>query len=181
MTAPRHILVPVDFSRCSRAALSYALQRAHGLPCVIDVLYVARPFQANVTVHLPEHTQVPLSEYARGSAVRDLDHFVVSMRSSAGTRLRPRVEFGDAAEVILRIAAEEGYDQVIMGAHSQNARTEVRLGAVADRVAHAARCPVVTVSGDVISPIGERAAKPAPNPKPRLLPTFEQLAVKWIG
>ncbi len=144
MNDTRRILVPVDFSRCSRAALAYAIQRNEGADCTIDVLYVARP----------PHGSVPVSSSEGSSAARDLEHLVASMPARPPLKLRPVVEFGNPADVILGFARRGGHAQIVMGAHSRAARTDARLGSTADRVAHSGiSCPVVTLSGEAPRPL----------------------------
>jgi nucleotide-binding universal stress UspA family protein len=180
MTTARHILVPVDFSKCSRAALTYALNRCDGTASEIDVLYVARPVHASITVQSPERAVMSLNDFARNAAMRDLEHLTASLRRPK-IRLRAIVEFGDPADVILDVARRNGYEQIVMGAHSHAARADVRLGSVADRVAHSSPpCPVVTVSGEEGQRELAAPTRPA-RPALTLRPAFEVPGVKWIG
>ena len=50
-----------------------------------------------------------------------------------------------AHEEIVRIAAEEGADYIVMSTHGRSGVRRFMLGSVADRVIRAASCPVVTV------------------------------------
>jgi universal stress protein A len=179
MTQPRHVLVPVDFSRCSRAALAYAVARSDRTPTIIDILYVGRPVKTNVALHVSEG-HLSLKEFATASAMRDLEKLAASMHTHGPVQIHPSVAFGEPVEVILGIARERGHDQIIMGAHSQSARVDVRLGAVADRVAREAPCPVVTVSGDQArSEWAARVAKVLEIPRPSLVPASD-VPLKWI-
>jgi nucleotide-binding universal stress UspA family protein len=80
--------------------------------------------------------------------MRDLERLAASMHVHGTIQIQPLVQFGDPAEVILDVARVRRHDQIVMGTHSQSARTDLRLGSVADRVARGAPCPVVTVSGN---------------------------------
>jgi nucleotide-binding universal stress UspA family protein len=178
---PRRVLVPVDFSKCSRAALTYAASKSDRRPTVIDLLYVGRPINANVALHVPTGSgHMSLKDFARASALRDLEHLATSMHVHGPVAIRASVEFGDAADEIIAFARDRGHDEIIMGSHSQAARSELRLGAVADRVAREAPCPVITVSGD--QPKGDWAARVAQAlelRRPALAPASD-IPVKWI-
>lgn len=50
-------------------------------------------------------------------------------------------------EEIVRAAAEESADLIVMGTHGRRGLNRLLLGSVADRVIRLAACPVLTVRG----------------------------------
>jgi len=56
-----------------------------------------------------------------------------------------RQENGDPAETIVRIAAEEGFDLIVVGSRGLGAALRFVLGSVSDRVSHQAPCSVLIV------------------------------------
>ena len=59
--------------------------------------------------------------------------------------VRGRLEQGDAAETIVRVAGEEKCDLIIMGTHGRSGLAHRLRGSVAEKVLRQAGCPVVTL------------------------------------
>jgi universal stress protein A len=144
---PRVILVAVDFSPCSRAALVWALGLGEGVQS-IDVLYVSAAVKANITVRDPTGTVRSIRDYAGASALRELENFISTFRPRGSVEVAPMIEIGTAAQAILDVAARKTYDTVVIGAHSHGLKGNALLGSVAERVAREAPCPVITVSDE---------------------------------
>jgi nucleotide-binding universal stress UspA family protein len=145
MTELRRILVPVDFSACSRAALDYASFLAQRLGATVDVVHVwdAPPYLGpEVLLHIPGETRLTLAQFAGARAQRDLEHFLASVEHPGV--VKGRVETGDPCDTILRLAAE-GYDLIVMGTHGRSGLAHVLLGSVAEKVVRRAPCPVLTI------------------------------------
>ena len=138
------ILVPVDFSACSRAALGYAVQLAAQTGAAVDVLYVHEPSR-----FIPDSLAVLFGggmrgpgEQARGDVKGALEGFLGAVRS----RVRNvRVESGIAGDVIASTAREGQFDLVVMGTHGQGGLTRLVLGSVAESVMRKAEVPVLTL------------------------------------
>lgn len=116
------ILAPVDFSPGSYAALEKALELGQSLGAMVDVLYV-----------------------------RSADQDVMSrMDTTLGWLARrgftpgSRIDVGDPATVITRIAADDGYHLIVMGTHGDALAAEP-LGRVANRVVATSTVPVLTI------------------------------------
>lgn len=62
-------------------------------------------------------------------------------------QVETRLVDGDPAERLLAIAAEEGFDTIVMGSHGHGRLEGIFMGSVSQAVAHHARCRVVTVRG----------------------------------
>jgi nucleotide-binding universal stress UspA family protein len=57
-----------------------------------------------------------------------------------------RLEFADkAGDEILRVAAEDGCDLIVLGTHGRSGVGKLLLGSVAEQVVRRAACPVLTV------------------------------------
>lgn len=120
------ILVPVDFSPSSDAALDYALAVADGCGAEVEVLYVWCPQDGATPIEIFADTPEGLAMEARLSAA-EWKH---------PARVSGRLEFGgEPSLVILSILERETFDLVIMGA-----------GAVANTVATTSSCRVITRS-----------------------------------
>ncbi len=141
------ILVPVDFSEGSSAALDFALQFAKKFGAQVDLLHVWEPpgYVPLDTALASIGTGPPktIAEIARSSAARDMAALAQAADGDVGTQ---RVESGDASDTIVKVAGDDGYHCIVMGTHGRRGLSRLALGSVAARVVRNARCPVVTVT-----------------------------------
>jgi nucleotide-binding universal stress UspA family protein len=140
------MLVPVDFSARSRAALRYAVEMARTTCAEIEVLHVVHPpnalhvaFDAYVGRPLPHASAVEVAD-----AREQMDNLVSSV-DHEGVSVHQRVEAGDPAATIARIAAEGAHDLILLGTHGRIGLAELVYGSVAKRLITCAPCPVVTL------------------------------------
>ena len=143
MISLKRILVPSDFSVCSDAAVRYGLE-------------LARKFGA--TLHLLHVVQDPASQPwgAEGFGVPLLE-VVAEWQKDAKVRLRNAIPQEDRANAvvactiaspfpeILRYAAENDIDLIVMGTHGRGGVSHMLLGSIAEKVVRRAPCPVLTV------------------------------------
>lgn len=129
------ILCPTDFSTHSRLAAQYASFFAQEFQSCLTWLYV---------VHEPGNSMNRGSE----SFCQDLKEFVPP---GVGDSCQPayRIEFGDPAENIVRVAREINPDLIVMGIWGAGAlaRATSHVGNTAYRVASEAEAPVLTIRG----------------------------------
>lgn len=64
----------------------------------------------------------------------------------AGLAYATRLEVGNPAQEILRVAGAEQPDLIVMGRRGLNAVKSFLMGSVSDRVLHHAQCPVLVVT-----------------------------------
>lgn len=143
----RRILVPVDFSTCSRAALDRAASLAKSFGATLDVIHVweAPAFIApEAMVGVAGNSQT-LSQLAREHAERGLREFVEAAREEGLPIDKAFVEQGDAAKVIVDVADRDGYDMIAVGTHGRTGFAHLLLGSVAEKVVRRSQCPVLTV------------------------------------
>ena len=133
------VLHPTDFSDHSEFAggLAGALARDYGARLLI--LHVAQ-FPPVFT----GEGMVPVSEdelRAEGAARLN------ALPAPRGdVRAERRLEVGDPATEVLRVAAELPADLIVMGTHGRTGLGRLLLGSVAEQVMRRAACPVLTVS-----------------------------------
>ena len=135
----RKILVPVDFSECSRKALHYAIALAKQSQAEILLLHVlempAVPVQAFETAFMegtPEE-----------SAANELSEW----QAHSGTTVPVKTEVcsGSASREIVRTANENNMDLIVIGSHGRTGLARLILGSTAERVVRHAPCPVLVV------------------------------------
>lgn len=147
MAAFERILVPTDFSAGSYAALGYAVFLAQRMGAVVEVLAVYEipagiDPQSRVTQPGSEKPET-LATILRVSTEEKLRKFLTDVPGSKGVEMQHRIEAGDAAEVIVRVAREDGADVISMGTKGIGARGT--MGSVAEKVIRDAPCPVLAV------------------------------------
>lgn len=133
-TAVRRILVAVDFSSCSRAALEFALSLGVSLGASLEVLFVHQPDDGK-----------PFGAKESNATREELHRFVETAPRDASVSLAERVESGDARERIVAIAESDGFDLIVLGTHGRTGRSRSLAGSVAESVVRTASRPVLTV------------------------------------
>lgn len=139
MVALASILVPVDGSPPSLAALEHAVALAADSDARIDVLHVEAPEEFSVG------SASPLSPGARHEVEVALDAAVEAARARLGGRVARRTVSGDPLRTIIETARDGHYDLVVLGTHGRIGRLHAMLGSVAEGVVRNAPCPVLTV------------------------------------
>ncbi|MDB5215323.1 MAG: hypothetical protein JWO86_3250 [Myxococcaceae bacterium] len=136
----RKILVPIDFSPCSDAALRHALTIADENGAEVEVLYVWAVDEPNA-----ERGSSIFADTPQGIAMEEL---LSAAESDHTTRICGRLEFGDEpSRVILEILERERFDMVVMGVEGQGNNEGNRgpdSGHVAANVVKTAPCKVIT-------------------------------------
>jgi nucleotide-binding universal stress UspA family protein len=141
-TAINKILVPVDFSGDSKAALEYAVFLAKGYGATITALHVNEPpphLSNEIMVQIPGEPDVTVHEYANRRAQADLDELVKGVE---GAEIETMLLEGNAVDQILR-TAEEGYGLMVIAARHARWWEVPLLGSIAEKLLRAAPCPVL--------------------------------------
>lgn len=157
MLTVNRILVPVDFSTCSKAGLEYAARLGQTFDAMLDVLHVflspsySWPVVGEAIVPLPGESTT-LADSGIPRAERELERllFETGQRVSCGPKMRgvkarSRVEVGDACEIILQTAVQGEHDLIVMGTHGRRGLSHLLMGSVAEQVVRRATCPVLTI------------------------------------
>jgi nucleotide-binding universal stress UspA family protein len=144
MYAIRRLLVPVDFSPCSRAAVDYAVFLARRFGAELDVLHV---WQLPTPVWAPT-LLVPTTEVVealeQGAASAEMQRLLSHLKGEEGIVVRGRLECGETTHTILA-ASENGYDLLVMGTHGRGQLSHLLFGSIAEAVVRHAACPVLTI------------------------------------
>jgi nucleotide-binding universal stress UspA family protein len=147
----RKILVPVDYSECSRVALRFAADLAERYGAAADIVHVwDRP--SYVTDVLLTHKD-PLSgkslvRLIEENAEHDLEEFLKGTELPHGMMASGRLLSGDPASALLRELEQGQHDMVVMGTHGRGGLSHLLLGSVAEKLTRLARVPVLVVPDD---------------------------------
>jgi universal stress protein A len=132
------ILVPVDFSAPSDAAVDEAFFIAKRFTASVDLLHVWRPTPS------PDD-DVPaasLTSFARTDVGREMRRYLERAEAQA-VPARGRLAYGDPETLILECA--DGYDLIVMGTRGRSAASHLLRPSVAEHVVRRANVPVMTI------------------------------------
>jgi nucleotide-binding universal stress UspA family protein len=146
MTHPHitNILVPVDFSSCSKEALEYAELMAERFDASLTVLHAWR-LPPELEIAPPYVDMIPYERQMREEIESRLADMVDSLKKKNRVRLETRLEEGHATDMIVAFAKKSGCDLIVMGTHGRRGFKRFMLGSVAEHVVRLAPCPVLTV------------------------------------
>ena len=137
MTANK-ILVPIDFSAGSDAALDLAASLARDSGAKLLITYVQVPPMpvggGEFIYTVPE----PPTEEMRARLLKVIP-------KDPKVPVEHRLLSGDPADSIVQLAEDEKVDFIVMGTHGRRGLTRILMGSVAELVVRWAKCPVVTV------------------------------------
>jgi nucleotide-binding universal stress UspA family protein len=147
MPTVTRILVPIDFSPPARAALQYARFLADKLGASVEVLHVFEPpgyVGPDTLALLPITAGHHEWGETKAEVERQVEQFLAEAAGSPVTRT-VRVEAGEPSDAILRVAAEDRADLVVMGTHGRTGLSRLLIGSVAEAVLRRSSCPVLTL------------------------------------
>ena len=145
-TAPfsvKRILVPMDFSECSKKALQYGLALAKLHNSAITLLYVV-PSPSYAAVEYGGIDYAALEAQMRADGEKELAMLVVDeVRDKARADIAIRT--GSPANEIVEVARELPADLIVVSTRGRTGLKHVLLGSVAEHVVRYAPCPVLVV------------------------------------
>jgi nucleotide-binding universal stress UspA family protein len=134
----KKILHPTDFSAASHYALelAFSLARDHGARVVL--LNVVEP---------PFYGGEPLMPMATLPDLRtEAENWFATLPKPRGDiETKQVIAEGDPVMQILRVAADEQVDFIVLGTHGRTGLSRLLMGSVAENVIRRAQCPVVAV------------------------------------
>jgi universal stress protein A len=146
----QRILVPVDYSDCSRAALAVAAEVAKTFGAALDVVHVwDRPAYASDTVMVrhPNGEARSLVEMVQENARAEMERFMAESSTPAGVGVSRRLLSGNPAATILAELGAGHHDLLVIGTHGRTGLKHILLGSVAETLVRLSPVPVLTVPG----------------------------------
>jgi universal stress protein A len=137
----KRILAPTDFSAYSNDALDYAATLAKQFGAEIVLVHVIESMYYSVTDTFTVVDHLWALEKTAGAL---LDNARAQL-AEKNVAVKSRLASGSAADEILKAAAEEKADLIVMGTRGRTGVSHLLLGSVAERVVRQANCPVLTV------------------------------------
>jgi len=165
----KSILVPVDFSASSQAAVRQAFRLARLFGARLDVLHVGE------TVPVPNFYDTGGVAYEFGSsfaeeAINELHGFAADAfpeEPGEKVEVQAHVGVGHSPNVIAKEAERLGSDLIVMGTRGLSGLKHLLIGSVAERVLRLARVPVLIAKSEADA---ERAESLAASERPTAQP-----------
>lgn len=136
------ILVPIDFSDCSKKALRYAIALAKPHEASITLLYVVTPplpmgEPSGIDyVQFTSETRARTQQQLQALAAEEVHGEVIT---------KSLVSSGSPTQEILATAASIPADIIVISTHGRTGLTHALLGSVTEHVVQRAPCPVLVV------------------------------------
>jgi nucleotide-binding universal stress UspA family protein len=137
----KRILVPLDFSDCSKKALQYAVPFARQFGATLSLLYVIQPYY-------PVSEMVPMDGELFEQRMRETSEAeMAALRKSLDPALKPSatIRSGTPHVEIVRAARNLKCDLIILSTHGRTGLSHVLMGSTAERVVRHANCPVLVL------------------------------------
>jgi nucleotide-binding universal stress UspA family protein len=148
----RTILVAVDFSASSDAALDMAIELARPLGAEVHVVHA---YELRVPMVMPYEVSLPQTfmDDTRNAAATKLAGDVAKIER-AGITAHSHLDDTSAVSAVAKTAESVNADLIIMGTRGHTGLKHILLGSVAERTLRIAPCSVLTVK--VADPLAKK-------------------------
>ncbi len=138
----KNILVPIDFSNCSKKALTYALPFARQFGATITFIHIVAPYYAVDPYGLTQYERIE-NELRTGGKKKLKELLAREVPSSIKTN--SLIVSGRPGPEIVEAARDLHADLIIIATHGYTGLKHVICGSTAEHVVRNAPCPVLTV------------------------------------
>lgn len=142
MISIKHILVPTDFSKQGKTALTYAAAFADQFGAAVELLHVLEPMPQGALLSYVSLDD--LKHRMRQDAEKKMEQ-LNSEWDDYAFPVKRTVQDGHPFVEIIKRAKDGETDMIIIGTHGRGAIAHMLLGSVAEKVVRQAPCPVLTV------------------------------------
>ncbi len=141
------ILVPVDYSDCSGAALAFAAGIAHTLGASLDVVHVwDRPLYISESIRVGHAgSSRSLVDMIRENAEDEMKAFLAKVRLPPEVEVSHRLLSGNPAHTVLEELERGRYRLLVVGTNGRTGLPHLLLGSVAEKLVRLSPVPVITV------------------------------------
>jgi nucleotide-binding universal stress UspA family protein len=140
----RKILIPVDFSKCSLAAVKYAARMAKSTGASLRLFHAVYPYtQVFVTDRMASNV-ASLIETGKAAARENMSK-LARMKFLRGVSVETEIRVGPAIDEICSASSEADVDLVVTSTHGRTGFKRALIGSVAEHVVRYAECPVMII------------------------------------
>jgi nucleotide-binding universal stress UspA family protein len=140
----KSILVAVDFSDVSAAALKVAVDISRRLGAQLKVVHVVQPQPVPMPLEGSAIYMDEVQTWQLDEAAKSLDLFIQQHASPDAVAMK-KVRSGVAAAEITQAATDIGADLIVMGTHGRSGLRHLLMGSIAESVLRVAPVPVLCV------------------------------------
>jgi universal stress protein A len=141
----KKVLNPTDFSTAAKHGLRAAIEMAVHLEAELLLVHVIESSpQMSGTFSMSGARAVQMVEALQEESRKQMEK-LVSTSVPTDLRCDVRILQGRPAEEIVRLAADEHADVIVIATHGYSGFNRFLFGSVADRVIRTAQCPVLTI------------------------------------
>jgi nucleotide-binding universal stress UspA family protein len=144
MSAPKRILIPIDFSASSLHSIEYAAEIAQKIDAELHILHVVETYDFNAKVGVALDYKDALTREAEGI----LDDFRNQHTKMWGLPMHTHLRNGKTYSEIIRMSKVLRPEFIVMSTHGASGMGDLQkyfLGSNAYRVVNHAKCPVLTI------------------------------------
>ena len=144
----QRIMIPVDYSENSKAALNYGADLAVSFGASLDIIHVwDRPTYLTdaVMVSRPGEAHKPIGELIRENAQHDMNEFLAQVNLPSGVPVSSRLLAGEPASALLAEMKKGEHDLVVLSTHGRTGFAHLLLGSIAEKLVRLSPIPVLTV------------------------------------
>jgi len=140
----KRVMVPIDFSKTSVAALRYAIPLTQQFGATLELVHAIEP-----TPFLSDMDNLPLAMSDAEVAQRVTAELAALARREVppGVPVEPVVRRGKPYQEITEAAKARNVDLIVIATHGRTGLQHTLLGSTAERVVRLAPCPVLVVRG----------------------------------
>jgi nucleotide-binding universal stress UspA family protein len=145
--AYQRILVPVDYSDCSRVAVNAAVELGQKFGATIDIVHVwDRPTYVSdvLMVGSGGQSQKSLVDLIRENAEKDMNDFLATLELPA-SGVSHRLISGEPASTIVKELQQGNHDLVVVSTHGRTGLAHLLLGSVTEKLVRLSPVPVLTI------------------------------------
>lgn len=135
----KHILVPMDGSKPSFAALDHAIQIARVCQATVIGVHVVSFLPAEFMPSV-----VPYRIYQKKEAGKFMEK-AKERAAKKGILFKYTITYGNPAEQVIGMAKSKKFDLIVVGARGKGRVKEMFLGSVSNEILHKSRIPVMIV------------------------------------
>jgi nucleotide-binding universal stress UspA family protein len=136
----KHILVPIDFSQCSKKALAYALPYAKEFNAAVTLLFVAQTPFAGAGGDSPGIGETEIVQLAREKLIA-----LAAAEMPPEIRTQTMVRTGRPFVEIINAACELPADLIIVSTRGLGRLPDFYVGSTTETLVRYAACPVLVV------------------------------------
>jgi nucleotide-binding universal stress UspA family protein len=139
------VLCPTDFSEASFVGLKNANKLAYHFSAELILLYVVSPLPSISGSSAPTGFHIPAVLEEIEASTKEQIKKLKNKYVSRNIKSKGIVDIGDPPSKIVKRAAGENVDIIVMSTHGQSGWKRLVCGSVAEKVVMMAECPVLTI------------------------------------